>query len=162
MSTADFSVPITDRYFEDYVEGSVYEYGPIPVNESEVVDFAQRFGRYAMGADRQRTAANQPEEITASEWHVVGLMMRLFVENFLSKVASIASPGVDEIIWPAPVMPGDSLRIRITIFEARRSRSKPDRGLVRTLVETFNQNGVLVLSLKSMNILLCRDGKTTL
>jgi acyl dehydratase len=47
------------------------------------------------------------------------------------RVASLAFPGLDELRWPAPVRPGDSLRLRTTILEARRSRSKPDSGLVR-------------------------------
>jgi len=56
-------------------------------------------------------------------------MMRLFVERFLPTRASIVSPGVDEVRWILPVRPGDSLRIRVTVTEAARSRSKPDRGM---------------------------------
>src|ERR1700753_864083 len=89
--------------------------------------------------------------VIASGWHTVGLMMRLFVENFLPKHASMASPGIDELRWTRPVRPGDRLRVRVTIIEARRSRSKPDRGMVRTLIEVLNQDGDLVLSLKPMN-----------
>lgn len=37
--------------------------------------------------------------------------------------------------------PGDELRLRTTVEEARLSRSKPDRGLVRTRVELVDQGG---------------------
>jgi acyl dehydratase len=84
-------------------------------------------------------------------------MMRLFADHYLSRVASLASPGIDEIRWPAPVRPGDTLRLRVTVAEARRSRSKPDRGLVRTHAELINQNGVTVLTLTAMNLLRARD-----
>jgi acyl dehydratase len=87
----------------------------------------------------------------------MGLAMRLIVDHYLSHVASLASPGVDELRWPAPVRPGDSLRLRTTIVETRRSASKPDRGLVRTRVELLNQHDQTVLSLVAMNLLLLRN-----
>jgi acyl dehydratase len=83
-------------------------------------------------------------------------MMRLFVDNYLSSVASLASPGVDELRWLKPVRPGDTLRIRVTVTEARRSRSKPDRGIVRTLIEVLNQRGETVSTMNAMNLLRCR------
>ena len=85
-------------------------------------------------------------------------MMRLFADNFLPKAASLASPGIDELRWLQPVRPGDVLRIRVTVLEATPSRSKPDRGMVRTLVEVLNQDGEVVMSLKPMNI-IARRGK---
>ena len=83
-------------------------------------------------------------------------MMRLLVDRFLSKVASLGSPGIDELRWTRPVRPGDELRIRVAVLEATRSRSRPDRGMVRTLVEVLNQKGEIVMSLKPMNLLRCR------
>jgi acyl dehydratase len=82
--------------------------------------------------------------------------MRLFVDHYLSSVASLGSPGVDELRWTRPVRPGDSLRIRVAVLEARRSRSKPDRGIVRTLIEVLNQDGEVMMSLTAMNLLRCR------
>ena len=61
-----------------------------------------------------------------------------------------------ELRWYKPVRPDDELRIRVRILEASRSRSKPDRGMVRTLVEVLNQSEEVVMSLKAMNILRCR------
>jgi acyl dehydratase len=82
--------------------------------------------------------------------------MRLYADHYLSKVASLASPGLDELRWYKPVRPGDELRIRVRILDAHRSRSKPDRGMVRTSVEVLNQSGEVVMSLKAMNVLRCR------
>jgi acyl dehydratase len=82
--------------------------------------------------------------------------MRLFADHFLSRVAGLASPGVDELRWPAPVRPGDTLRLRVTVADARPSRSKPDRGLVTTHAELLNQNDRTVLTLTAVNFLLRR------
>lgn len=82
--------------------------------------------------------------------------MRLYVDHFLSHVASLASPGVDELRWPNPVRPGDTLKIRVTILEAPPSRSKPDRGVVRAKLEALNQKDELVLGMIGMSILARR------
>jgi len=84
-------------------------------------------------------------------------MMRLVVDNFLPRQASLGSPGIDELRWLRPVRPGDVLRVRVSVLETKRSRSKPDRGVVRTLMEVLNQHGEVVMSLKAMNIIACRS-----
>ena len=43
MSDSRFTVPVDSRYFEDYLVGSVHEYGSIAVEEDEVIAFAKRF-----------------------------------------------------------------------------------------------------------------------
>jgi acyl dehydratase len=156
LSPTDFAAPIEDRWFEDYVPGAVYEYGSIEVTEAEIVEFARRWDPQDMHFDLEAAARGAFGGLIASGWHTAGMMMRLFVDHFLSKVASLASPGIDELRWTRPVRPGDALHIRVTILEATRSRSRPDRGMVRTLVEALNQDGEVVMSLKPMNLLRCR------
>jgi acyl dehydratase len=156
LSDDDFAAPIDDRYLEDYVAGAVYEYGYITVTEAEILEFARTFDPQPIHTDLEFAAAGPFGGLIASGWHTAGIMMRMFADHCLSRVASLASPGIDELRWPAPVRPGDSLRLRATIVEARRSRSKPDRGLVRTRAELINQNDETVLQLTAMNILGAR------
>ncbi len=156
LSDEDFPTPIDDRYFEDYVTGAVYEYGYITVTEAEILDFAQVYDPQPIHVDREFAAAGPFGGLIASGWHTSAIMMRMFADHCLSRVASLASPGIDELRWPAPVRPGDSLRLRATIVEARRSRSKPDRGLVRTRAELINQREETVLHLTAMNLIKAR------
>ncbi|MGA8458695.1 MAG: MaoC family dehydratase [Streptosporangiaceae bacterium] len=157
LSADDFAVPIDDRYFEDYVQGAVYEYGYITVTEAEILDFARAFDPQPIHVDPEFAAAGPFHGLIASGWHTAGILMRMFADHCLSKVASLASPGIDELRWPAPVRPGDSLRLRCTFVETRRSRSKPDRGLVRTSAELINQNNEIVLTLTAMNLIRTRN-----
>jgi acyl dehydratase len=157
LSDGDFAVGIDDRYFEDYAAGAVYEYGYASVSEADIIAFAERFDPQPIHTDAQFAAAGPFGGLIASGWHTASLAMRMVVDHYLSRVASLASPGVDELRWPAPVRPGDSLRLRTTILETRRSRSKPDRGLVRTHVELLNQHGQIVLSLAAMNLIGLRN-----
>jgi acyl dehydratase len=157
LSDHDFAVPIDDRYFEDYAPGAVYEYGYVTVTEAEILDFARKFDPQPMHVDPEFAAHGPFQGLIASGWHTAGIMMRMFVDHYLSRVASLASPGLDELRWPAPVRPGDSLRLRASVVEARRSRSKPDRGLVRTQSELINQNDEVVLRVTAMNIIRARE-----
>jgi len=157
MSTAQFAVPVEERYFEDYLPGSVYEFGTVTVTEREIIEFAERFDPQPMHIDPEYAAQGRYGGIIASGWYTIGLAMRLLVDHYLSKVAGLASPGVDEVRWPNPLRPGDSLRIRVSVLDARPSRSKPDRGVVRTLIEALNQNDLLVLSMVAMSIVRRRQ-----
>ena len=71
--------------------------------------------------------------------------MRLAVDHYLSSVASIASPGVDELRWLKPVRPGDRLRVRLTTLGARVSASRPNLGIVRFQYEAINQHDEIVM-----------------
>jgi acyl dehydratase len=156
LSDADFTAPINDRYLEDYTPGTVYEYGHITVTEAQILDFARAFDPQPIHVDPSFAAQGPFGGLIASGWHTGAIMMRLFADHYLSRVASLASPGIDELRWPAPLRPGDSLRLRVTVTEARRSRSKPDRGLVRTHAELINQNDEAVLTLTAMNLIAAR------
>lgn len=155
-TSTGFVVSNHERYFEDYVAGFIVEYGTVYISEAEIIDFASRFDPQYFHVDLEAARSSPFGGLIASGWHTGAVMMRLFSDHFLSKVASLGSPGIDEVRWTRPVRPGDSLSVRITILETKRSRSKPDRGLVRTAVELLNQNRECVMSLKAMNILRCR------
>jgi acyl dehydratase len=157
LSDHDFAAPIDDRYFEDYQQGAVCEYGYITVTEAEILDFARAFDPQPIHVDPEFAAQGPFRGLIASGWHTGAIMMRLFADHYLSRVASLASPGIDELRWPAPLRPGDSVKLRVTTVETRRSRSKPDRGLVRSHAELITQNDETVLALTAMNLLRVRE-----
>lgn len=152
MTRSVFSTPIDERYLEDYQPGATFEFGPVEVEEAEIIVFSKRFDPQTMHIDPAKAAEGRYKGLIASGWHTVALMMRLFVDNYLSSVASHASPGVDEIRWFRPVRPGDRLRLRVSILEVRPSRTKPDRGVVISLLQAINQEDVIVSSFKAINL----------
>jgi acyl dehydratase len=144
------------RFFEDYPPGLTVAGGPIAVSEAEIVAFARQFDPQPFHLDPQAAARTPLGGVIASGWHTASLMMRLLVEHFLPRAAGLASPGVDELRWLAPVRPGDALSLRAVVTEARRSRSKPDRGMVHTAIELTNQRTEAVLTMKAMTLMRCR------
>ena len=147
------------RYFEDFLElvdGAPIELGSHIFTEQDIVEFARAYDPQTMHTDPERARSSIYGGLIASGWHTAALVMQLVVANYLSKVATLPSPGIDELRWVRPVRPGDRLRVRSTVTEANRSRSKPDRGMVRSLVEVLNQNDEVVMSFRPMNLMRCR------
>ena len=108
MSGANFQHPPDNRYFEDYIPGTVHEFGSIAVDEQEVVDFGKRFVPLSYHVDKEAAKKSIYGGVIASGWHTAALMMRVYTENYLSSVANLGSPGGDELRWDKPVFPGDT------------------------------------------------------
>lgn len=157
MTSTFSAIPRDERRFEDYGPGVSDSCGPIVVDVDEIFDFATKFDPQPIHVDDEAAAVGPFGGIIASGWHTASLMMRLYVDNFISHDASLGGPGIDELRWPAPVRPDDQLTLRTTVLEARPSRSKPDRGLIRTRCEVSNQDGVVVLTCTLMNLVKRRE-----
>ena len=151
-----FDTPNNDRYFEDYRPGAVHEFtDTITVDGERMVEFAKEFDPQPFHVD---PAAGGPfGGLIASGWHTAAMMMRLFADNYLSTVASLASPGVDALRWHVPVRAGDTLRLRATVRDTTRSKSKPDRGIIHTGVEVLNQRDEVVMTLSAVNFMRLRE-----
>src|SRR2546423_8844327 len=91
--------------------------------------------------------------LIASGWHTVSLFMRLLVENLVAKTSSLGSPGVEELRWPLPVRPGDTLHGSMEILETRASNSRPSMGILRWRGTVRNQDGELAMSPIRPNLL---------
>jgi acyl dehydratase len=153
----DFEVDTDHRYFEDYVPGTVVQYGPIEVDEAEMIAFARRYDPQPFHVDPVRAAQGPFGGLIASGWHTAAMTMRVLVDRYLSRAASLGSPGVDELRWLAPVRPGDRLTVRVTVAEARRSKTRPELGIVSSLIEVLNQDAALVMTLKGKTMTRARS-----
>ena len=143
-------------YFEDYALGSTYECGSVSIDQASIIAFAKEFDPQPFHVDPAAAAAGPYGGLIASGWHTAALVMRLLVENYLAPESSLGSAGLDELRWPHPVRPGDTLRVRATVVESRRSLSKPDRGIVKTMVEAANSGGATVMRATAINFMLVR------
>jgi len=144
------------RYFEDYMVGQAEEVGIVSLSEAEIIDFALKYDPQDFHIDPEKAALGPYGGLIASGWQTTAAVMRPLVDHYLNSASSLGSPGVDELRWLAPVRPGDVLTVRAKVTDARLSNSKPDRGLLHTLIEVFNQDGVPVMSLKAVNVVACR------
>lgn len=144
------------RYLEDFTEGSTLECGSYTFNEEEIIRFAREFDPQPFHIDPVGAAASPYGGIIASGWHTVSVMMRLMVDGFISGSSSMGSPGVDEVRWLKPVRPGDTITARAHVKTVIPSKSKPDRGVVKSLMEVSNQKDEIVMTVQGMGMYLRR------
>jgi acyl dehydratase len=144
------------RYFDNYAPGTTHDCGSVSVSQAEIISFATQFDPQPFHVDPEAAARGPFGGLVASGWHTAALVMRQLVDHYLPAEASLGSPGLDEVRWPDPVRPGDTLRVRATVLEARRSQSRPDRGIMKTVIEAVNQDGRTVMRATATNFLRVR------
>ncbi|MFT3816369.1 MAG: MaoC family dehydratase [Rubrivivax sp.] len=146
------SIPLQQRWFDDFAVGERFEFGAYTVTREEIVDFARRYDPQPFHLDEEAGRASHFGGLVASGWMTTAVLMRLLCDHFLPRQSSMGSPGVDEVRWLEPVRPGDTLRVRTEVLECRASRSKPDRGVLRCRHELVNQHGRVVATVLGMGM----------
>ena len=141
------------RYFEDFKPGDVIELGSRTISKESILAFAREFDPQPFHTDEEAAKRSIYGGLLASGWHTGSLLMRILNDGLLKDTASLGSPGVDELRWLKPVRPGDVLSARMTVLESIPSRSKPDRGLIRSLMELRNQHDEIVLTVRGLSLL---------
>jgi len=135
-------------WFEDFAVGMRLEVpGPVLTRDS-IMEFARRYDPQPFHVDEEAAKQSTYGGLIASGWHTVSLAMRMICDAYLLDAASLGSPGVNEVRWLKPVRPGDAIRLRMTVLEAKPSKSKPDRGTVLHRWEVFNQKDETVMTME--------------
>lgn len=144
-------------FFEDVKVGDKRSFGQYEVTRDEVIEFASKYDPQAFHLDDQAAAKTYFGKLSASGWHTCAMTMRMLVDDMSDhQVASLGSPGVDELRWLRPVYPGDTLRCESEFLEKRQSNSKPEMGSYRTKVSVFNQDDQPVLTMVSIALIRVR------
>ena len=143
-------------YWEDFTPGRVFEYGSRTLSEAEIIRFATDWDPQRYHTDPARAKESPYGGVIASGWHTGCVMMRLMCDAYLSEASCIGSPGIDEWRFTLPVRPGDTLRYRAKVLEARASASKPDRGIVKWHWELLNQRDEIPVTMIGTQFFLRR------
>ena len=144
-------------YWEDFPVGAVREFGSVTIAKEEIVEFAGRYDPQPFHLDEEAAAESLFGGLCASGWHTCSLMMRMMCDGYLLDTASLGSPGLDNIRWLKPVRPGDTLRGRYEVLEARPMGSKPHVGLVRSRWSVLNQMNEEVMQMEGWNMIRRRS-----
>jgi acyl dehydratase len=133
------------RYLEDFAPGQKYGGRTrLAVSAERIKSFAAEFDPQPFHLDDAAARGSIFRGLAASGWHTAAMTMRLLVESELQPAGGIVGAGFDEFRWPAPVRPGDQLRVEIEVLEVRPSKSRPDIGVVKIRTTTLNQKGEAV------------------
>ena len=146
------------QYYEDIAVGARQSFGSHEVTREDVLAFAQKFDPQPFHLSDEAAAETHFGRLSASGWHTCAMTMAMLVENLkANRQAGLGSPGIDQLRWKKPVYPGDTLRVESVVIEKRRSASRPEMGLFKTRMQTFNQHGDVVLDMVSNGLIRTRD-----
>ena len=145
-------------HWEDFKPGAVAVYGPRLVTREEIIAFAAEFDPQPMHLDEEAASKTMLNGLSGSGWHLSALMMRMMCDGFITRTASLGSPGVNELRWLAPFRPGDDLRLDVDVIEARVSRSRPETGIVTFKSVVRNAAGEALCEMISPIIISRRAG----
>jgi acyl dehydratase len=138
------------RLFEDFEVGEIWTSRQETITAESIITFGKANDPQAIHIDPEAAAEGRFGTIIASGWQIAALSLRLFVESGgYGKTPNIGL-GADELRWLQVVRPGDTLHVVRELLEKRRSKSRPDRGILRTRVSVRNQDGKDVMTLISM------------
>jgi acyl dehydratase len=138
------SVAPAIRYLEDFAAGDVFKSCELTLDSTAIKAFASQYDPQPFHLDEAAAAKGLFGGLVASGWHTTALTMRLLVEGGLPIAGGIIGAGTDELRWPRPVRPGDTLHVESKVLEVRPSRSRPDQGLMKVRATTLNQRNEAV------------------
>jgi len=138
-------------YWEDLAAGETVDIGSHTITAEEIIAFAKQFDPQPFHVDAEKAKDSIYGGLIASGWHTCSIAMRLMCDSYVNQAASMGSPGLEEVRWLKPVRPGDTLRATRTIEESRPT-SKPDRGLVLTRWDMYNQKDEHVLMMRGYGL----------
>ena len=146
---------LTERWYDDYTVGEVFEVGDHLMTEDRIISFASEFDPQIFHTDPEAAKQTVFGGLVASGWHTGSVLMKLLSTTL--GPSSLGSPGGESLRWLAPVRPGDRLRLRVRVLDKRVSTSNPERGVLRYRTELVNQDDVEVMGLEPTMFILRRS-----
>ena len=133
------------KYLDELNVGEEYITPSRTLTETDVVMFAAMSGDY----NELHTSEEYMKGSQFGKRLVHGLLGLSVAHGLLFRLgildgSAIAFLGMDSWQFQAPLFFGDTIHVKVKIAEARASKSKPDRGVVKFYLEILNQDGVVV------------------
>ncbi len=144
-------------HYEDFPAGETVRFGAYEVTADEIKQFAAEFDPQPFHLDELSGEQSVAGALSASGWHTLSMLMRMMVDGYLARSASMGSFGVEEVKWLKPVFAGDVLSCTRTTLDTRISRKRPDMGIVRFHWQVHDQHGELKADMRGTSLLTVRE-----
>jgi acyl dehydratase len=149
-----------DGFFEDRIVGEITDLGQHTFMRDEIIAFAREFDPQPFHLDEEVAKASLFGALCASGWHTAAHFIRGVVTTRLAANAAARaegrrlpaygpSPGFRDLRWFKPVYVGDTISYRARLAEKIDLKSRPERGLLASLVQGRNQKGEVVFAVVS-------------
>ena len=144
-------------FFEDLPVGRQFKTIGRTITEADITNFVNATGMVEVLFTNTEFLAHDSD---IKGRPAPGALVYCFAEGLLVQ-ATMQHTGLAflhmELMVESPVVAGDTIRAECEIIEARRSKSRPGRGLVRTRVSVVKQDGTTALVYTPLRMVKCRD-----
>jgi acyl dehydratase len=144
-------------YFEDLPVGRQFKTIGRTVTEADITNFVNCTGMIEVLFTNHEFLAHESD---IKGRPAPGALVYCFAEGLLVQ-ATMQHTGFAflhmELTIESPVVAGDTIHAECEIIEARRSKSRPGRGLVRTRVRVKKQDGTTALVYTPLRMVKCRE-----
>ena len=153
-------------YFEELRTETVYVHSPgRTVGEADNTLFSTlTMNPQSLHLDAAASASTEFGERLVNSMFTLSTLIGLSVAQ-LTQGTTVANLGFSEISFPRPVFVGDTLYAETTVTEKRRSKSRPDNGVVVFEHRGYNQRREVVAVARRTALMRCQptsgDGTRT-
>lgn len=132
-------------YFEEFEVGMHFEHALTrTVTEWDNVQFStMTLNPQPLHIDAHFAAKTEFGRPLVNSLFTLGLMIGISVAETTLRT-TIANLGMKDVLFPAPVFYGDTLRVTTDVTFLRESKSRPEAGIVEFTHYAWNQDGVEV------------------
>jgi acyl dehydratase len=144
-------------FFEDLPVGRTFKTIGRTVTEADITNFVNSTGMVEVLFTNLEFLR---EESDIKGRPAPGALVYAFAEGLLTQ-STMQHTGFAflhmELNIEGPVLAGDTIHVECEVVEARLSKSRPGRGLVRTLNRVVNQHGKVVQTYNPLRMVKCRE-----
>lgn len=145
-------------YLEEFEEGHVFRHTlRRTVTEADNMLFSNMtLNPQPLHIDFAFAATTEFGQPLVNSLFTLGVMIGISV-NDTTVGTTIGNLGMTDVIFPHPLFHGDTVRVETTVLSRRRSKSKPDRGIVEFEHRAYNQNDVLVAQCRRQAMMRAKE-----
>ena len=142
-------------YFEEFVVGQTFDH-PIrrTITEADNVLFTtMTHNPAALHLDADYMKSTEYGQPIVNSCLTLGFMVGISV-NETTHGTAVANLGWDEVRFPKPLFPGDTIHVTTEVIAVRESKSRPENGIVTFVHRAYNQDDDLVGECKRTALML--------
>lgn len=150
---------MTGLYYEQFEIGRVFTHAlHHTITQADNVTFAtMTHNPSPLHLDAEYMKSSEYGRPIVNSCLTLSLMVGISVGDTTAGTA-VANLGWDEVRFPAPVFPDDTLHFETEVTGMRESNSRPNAGIVTFTHRGFNQRDELVASCKRFALMMKRPG----
>lgn len=147
-------------YFEDLELNQRKISKTYTISKDDIIAFAKQWDPQPYHIDEE-LAKQWPLGLSASTIHSYGISNKLAMSIATEPLAAVAGLGVDNMRTPHPVKPNDELHVESFFANKRMSKSKPNMGVVTSVIELYNQEQTLVFRYETSTLVMCKPAQSS-